>query len=178
MSKRKGMTLIELLIVIMIILMLMSFMAVFIAKIVEDSRYRHTRGLVDALDQAVVTYRIENGEYPPDDMGDSRTLHYHLGRARVAPTRYRASGGGANRRKPPIMEFTIEQLRYDGKLGVDADQQAYPVQDAWERPIQYRQKGEWNKRACDIWSQGKDGEDQLDPEHEKFDDVTNWQTDL
>ena len=178
MSKRKGMTLIELLIVITIILLLIALMAVFIARIIEDSRYRHTRALVDTLDEACVTYKLENGVYPPNNMGDSRTLHYHLGRERVAPTRYRAAGGGANRRHPPIMEFTLEQLRYDGGGPIDPNTQAYPVQDAWERPIQYVDPGVWNKNGIDIWSWGKDGVDQLDPADANFDDVTNWQTDL
>ena len=178
MSKRKGMTLIELLIVITIILLLMSLMAIFIAKIVEDSRYRHTRGLIAALDMACVTYKVENGIYPKNDMGDSRCLHYHLGRERMSPTRYRASGGGANRRKPPIMEFTMEQLRYDGSAPIDPNTQAYPIQDAWERPIQYLDRGTWNRKGFDIWSSGKDGVDQLDPNDTKFDDVTNWQADL
>ena len=175
---QKGFTLIELMIVITIILLLLSLMSVFIARIVEDSRYRHTRGLIAALDLACVTYRLENGEYPPDNMGDSRTLHYNLGRERFAPTRYRSTGGGANRRKPPIMEFSLEQLRYDGDGPIDADTQAYPIQDAWQNPLLYKYPGQWNVKGCDIWSNGKDEVPQLDPEATDFDDVTNWQRDF
>ena len=55
---------------------------------------------------------------------------------------------------------------------------SYPIQDAWERPLLYVNPGTWNKKGFDIWSQGRDGIDQLDPNDTAFDDVTNWQVDL
>jgi hypothetical protein len=46
--------------------------------------------------------------------------------------------------------------------------------DGFDNPVRYLVPGKWNKKGVDIWSPGKDGKDQLDPNLPDYDDVTNW----
>jgi hypothetical protein len=63
----------------------------------------------------------------------------------------------------------------DAKSGVpDPMINPVPIVDGFDNPVRYLVPGKWNKKGVDIWSPGKDGKDQLDPNLPDYDDVTNW----
>ena len=80
MSRKKGFTLVEILVVITIITLLVSLMVVLIANIIDRARYAKTAATIKLLDEACKSYHLDFGVYPPKDRGvNSASLHHHLG---------------------------------------------------------------------------------------------------
>jgi prepilin-type N-terminal cleavage/methylation domain-containing protein len=174
MSRRKGFTLVEILVVITIITLLMSLLVVLIGNIMDRARYAKTAAVIKLLDEACKTYHLDFGEYPPNDKQDSRSLHHHLGMPRKIKTQKGDMGAALVSTKPPIVEFKGDMLG-DSKNGApDPKTNPVPIVDGFDNPVRYKVPGKYNKKGVDIWSPGKDGKDQLDPNLPDYDDVTNW----
>ncbi len=168
-----GFTLVELLVVICIILLLMAFLVVLIVGVVDRARYSKTTSVITMLDKGCHTYFLDFNVYPPNDKGDSRSLHYYLGRDRMVKAQHTTGGPELQIRKPPIIDFNADILQLTKGQTPNADQPV-PIVDAWEQLVKYKLPGTWNKTTVDIWSPGKNGTDELDPSNKDFDDVTNW----
>ncbi|HVR87287.1 MAG TPA: prepilin-type N-terminal cleavage/methylation domain-containing protein [Planctomycetota bacterium] len=174
MSRKKGFTLVELLVVITIITLLVSLLVVLISSVIDRARYAKTAAIIKLLDDGCKTYNLDFGQYPPNDRGDSRSLHYHLGIPRKITTQKSDIGGSLVATKPPIVEFQRDMLG-DTRAGFpDPKTNPVPIVDAWDNPVRYKVPGKFNKKGVDIWSPGKDGKDQLDASLPDYDDVTNW----
>lgn len=174
MNRRKGFTLVEILVVITIITLLVSLLVVLIANVIEKARYAKTAALIKMLDDACKTYNLDFGTYPPNSKQDSRSLHYHLGIPRKIATVKSDVGGTLTTTKPPIIEFKLDMLG-DTKAGLpDPKTNPTVIVDAFDNPVKYVVPGKWNKKGVDIWSPGKNGKDELDQNHPDYDDVTNW----
>ena len=167
-----GFTLVEMLVVILIITLLMALLAVFVVGMIDRAAYAKTVGLVKMLDEGCRTYHVDYGAFPPKNRGDA-TLHWYLGNDRLVPVSRLAETGDIRTRKPPIIEFTSDNLQLPPGTPAAA-LSPVPIIDSWERVVQYLFPPTYNNRSVDIWSVGKDGVPQLDPLNANFDDVTNW----
>jgi len=129
--RRSGFTLLELLVVVLIVGLLTGIVGPRFLAQINRSEVTTARAQIDALGKAVAAYRIDMGQYPPNEQGL---------RALVEPTtdaRWRgpylntpASGTGGQARA------------------------AIPL-DPWGRPYQYRSPGAGG-RDFDIVSLGRD----------------------
>jgi len=174
MTRRKGCTLVEILVVITIITLLVSLLVVLVGNIIERARYAKTAAVIKLLDEACKTYNLDFGQYPPNDLQDSRSLYRHLGSPRKLQTQKSDMGAALVTTKPPIVEFKGDMLG-DSKSGPpDPRTNPVPIVDGFDNPIRYKVPGKYNKKGVDIWSPGKDGKDQLDSSLPDYDDVTNW----
>ena len=163
MSRARGFTLLEMVIVIAVILVLASLALGLFASNVDEAKRLHTEMLVQNLDLACKNYRGSLGIYPPDDKGDSRNLHFYLGQPRVKKIDADASSSAG----APFLEFRADWL--EAASGVpDPKTNPVPVIDAWGRKILYRTPGVRNPTHVDVWSPGENGRDG------DLDDVTNW----
>jgi prepilin-type N-terminal cleavage/methylation domain-containing protein len=172
--KDKGFTLVEILVVITIITLLVSLLVVLIANIIDRARYAKTAATVKLLDGACKSYHLDFGVYPPNNKGDSRSLHHHLGSPRKLQTVKSDMGAALVSNKPPIVEFQRDMLQ-DTKGGTpDPLLNPVPIVDGFDNPIRYKTPGHYNKKSIDLWSPGKDGKDQLEETAADYDDVTNW----
>jgi prepilin-type N-terminal cleavage/methylation domain-containing protein len=174
MKRRKGFTLVEILVVITIITLLVSLLVVLIANIIDRARYAKTAATVKLLDEACKSYRLDFGVYPPNDKTDSRSLHYHLGIERKITTIKGDQGAALVTTKPPIVEFPSDMLQEAKSGRPDPRNNPVPIVDAFDNPIRYKVPGKYNQRGVDIWSPGKDGKDQFVDTDKDYDDVTNW----
>lgn len=166
-------TLIELLVVIAIITMLMAFLAVFVVGVIERAKIANTKAIVDALDKGCGTYRQAYNVYPPNNKGDSRCLHFYLGRDRMVSMGRQDTGAGIMVKKPAIIDFPQDWLQLT-KGQIPNPDQPVPIIDTWDNVIQYRLPGQFNKSGVDIWSKGKNGQDDLTAAGGDTDDVCNW----
>ncbi|HLY74249.1 MAG TPA: prepilin-type N-terminal cleavage/methylation domain-containing protein [Planctomycetota bacterium] len=174
MSRKKGFTLVELLVVITIITLLVSLLVVLIANVIDKARYTKTAAIIKLLDDGCKTYHLDFSQYPPNDKGDSRSLHHHLGIPRKITIQKNDVGGNLVTTKPPIIEFQRDMLG-DTKAGApDPRTNPVPIVDGFDNPVRYKVPGKYNKKGVDIWSPGKDGKDQLEESVPGYDDVTNW----
>ncbi len=171
-SGRRGFTLVELIIVIAIVTLLMVMLVVMIRGILERAKYSRTEAMVQTLNDACASYKLDFGVYPPSALG-SRALHHHLGIERLISVQ-KGVGGDIKAKKPPIIEFPAEWLKDGGGTAPDAKARPVPLVDAFDNELRYVNPGKWNKKGVDIWSPGADGKDQLDPAHPDNDDVMNW----
>jgi general secretion pathway protein G len=162
MSRARGFTLLEMVIVIAVILVLASLALGLFASNVDESKRLHTEMLVQNLDMACKNYRGSMGAYPPDDKGDSRNLHFYLGQPRV-----KTIDAGATTLGAPFMEFRADWLESTSGAP-DPKTNPVPVIDAWGRKLLYKSPGVRNPSHVDLWSPGVNG---LDGDR---DDVTNW----
>lgn len=169
MKRHGGFTLVEMIIVIAVILILISLMIGLIVVITDRAHYQKTEAVIKMLDDGCKTYKGEYNVYPPNDKGDSRALHYYLGRERI---KVLDKDTNIKTKRPPIIEFKADLLE-EGKSVPDANNPV-PVVDAWNQKVQYKVPGQWNKKHVDLWSPGKNGRDELDPTMKDFDDVVNW----
>jgi prepilin-type N-terminal cleavage/methylation domain-containing protein len=175
MRGRRGFTLVELMVVIAIILILMAFLVVLIKGVYEKASYAKTLAVVQALDKGCATYKIDFTNPPKSDTGgDARCLFKYLGRERMVNKQVMATGQGMQVRLPAIIEFKADWLKLNKGQLPDPNN---PVQvvDAWDNPIKYQNPGrQYNQGWVMIWSSGKNGVDELNPNDPNFDDVTNW----
>ena len=172
----RGFTLVEMLVVIAVIVILVAFLAVWIVGTAERGMYVKAHAIVKMLDQGCRTYKKDFGVYPPNDKGDSRCLHFYLGRERWIETHKPDQGPAIRVKRPPILEFPADMLAQE--TGVPDPNKPSPVVDPWRNPIRYLNPGRYNKTFVDLWSAGKNGTDELNPESPDFDDVTNWSKDF
>ena len=147
MSRARGFTLVEMIIVIAVVLVVASLALGLVASNTDESKRLHTEMLIQNLDLACKGYRNERGAYPPDDR-----FVAHLGKERIVPI-----DAASMTKRPPFMTFRKDQ--------VDA---AGAVIDAWDRPIRYKAPGLRNTTHVDLWSAGPNGQDG------DVDDVGNW----
>ena len=176
MSRKKGFTLVEILVVITIITILVSLLVVLIANLIDKARYAKTATTVKLLDEACKTYHLDFGVYPPNDQSDSRCLHQHLGIPRKIQTVKSEFGSGLFTTKPPIIEFQADILQ-ESKSPPDPVKNPQPIIDAFGNLIRYKNPGKYNPRTVDIWSPGKNGKDEYTESASDYDDVTNWAKD-
>lgn len=174
MSRKKGFTLIEILVVITIITLLVSLLVVLISNIVDKARYAKTAATIKLLDEACKTYHLDFGVYPPNDKGDSRSLHHHLGINRKLQTVKSDLGTALITTKPPIVEFQRDMLQEPKSGTPDPLNNPVPIVDGFENTIRYMVPGRYNRKGVDIWSPGKNGKDELVDTASDYDDVTNW----
>ncbi len=168
-----GFTLVELIVVIAIITILMSLLAVFIVGVMERAQNAKAKAIVDGLDKACQTYRMEYNVYPPNDKGDSRNLHYYLGRDRKVSKAKREDGTSIMVNAPPIIMFPQDWLKLSKGQTADATQPV-PIVDPWDSPVRYLLPGKYNQKGVDIWSPGKNGKDDLVDAGGETDDICNW----
>jgi prepilin-type N-terminal cleavage/methylation domain-containing protein len=176
MSRKKGFTLVEILVVITIITILVSLLVVLIANVIDKARYAKTATTVKLLDEACKTYHMDFGVYPPKDASDSRCLHQHLGSPRKLQTVKSDMGSGLYTTKPPIIDFQADMLQ-ESKSIPDPVRSPVPIVDAFNNLIRYVNPGVYNKKTVDIWSPGKNGKDEYNESASDYDDVTNWAKD-
>lgn len=172
-QKKGGFTLVELIVVIAIITILMALLVVFIVGVMERAANANCKAIVDGLDKACQIYRQENNVYPPNDKGDSRCLHYYLGRERNVSKGKTDSGPSLVVKAPPLIQFPQDWLKLTKGQVANADQPS-PVIDPWDNLIRYLVPGKYNKRGVDIWSPGKNGQDDLVDAGGETDDIANW----
>jgi prepilin-type N-terminal cleavage/methylation domain-containing protein len=176
--ERGGFTLVELIVVIAIITILMALLAVFVVGVLDRAANAKAKAIVEGLDKACQTYRLENNVYPPNDKGgDSRNLHYYLGRNRLVSKGRMDNGMSILVKAPPIIEFPQDWLKLAKGQVPDATQPV-PVIDPWDNLIRYQLPGKFNKKGVDIWSPGKNGVDDLSNDladgSGQSDDICNW----
>jgi len=171
--ERRGFTLIELIVVIAILAILASLLAVFVVGMIDQAKIKSTRAFLSAVDTACQVYRMENNSYPPDDRGDSRCLHYYLGRERMVTQGRPESGPVQTVKAPPHLVFPKDWLSLAPGQVPDANQPV-PLVDPWGSLIRYKVPGTYNSRGVDLWSPGKNLQDDPVPPGGVTDDVSNW----
>jgi general secretion pathway protein G len=162
MSRARGFTLLEMVIVIAVILVLASLALGLFASNIDESKRLHTEMLIQNLDMACKNYRGSAGFYPPDDKGDSRNLHFYLGQPRVKTLDAGATTFGAS-----FLDFRADWLE-PGTGAPDPKNNPLPVIDAWGRKLRYKCPGVRNPAHVDLWSPGANGQDG------DVDDLGNW----
>lgn len=168
-----GFTLIELIVVIAIITILMALLAVFIVGVMDRAANANCKAIVDGLDKACKIYRQEYNVYPPNNKGDSRCLHFYLGRERLVSRGKTDSGPTLTVKAPPLIEFPQDWLKL-AKGQVPNATQPSPIVDPWDGIIRYKLPGKYQPSGVDIWSPGKNGQDDLVDAGGETDDIANW----
>ncbi|BBM84942.1 type II secretion system protein GspG [Candidatus Uabimicrobium amorphum] len=106
----------------------------------DIARYRHENVLLSELEKAIIQYRLHKGEFPTS--GDK--LAFVL--QDVADSKH---------------YLQVWKGRIDGEGN---------LRDYWGNTIRYRFPAKYNRKLFDIYSCGKDGEDDLGLD----DDIKNW----
>jgi len=70
-SRRDGFTLIEILVVIAVISMLAGMLMVSVGKIRTNAAIKVSQSMIDGISVALEAYKVDFGDYPPDDYSDS-----------------------------------------------------------------------------------------------------------
>jgi hypothetical protein len=147
---------------------------VLIANIIDAAAVRQDGGHGEALlDMACKTYRLDFGEYPPDDKKSSASLHHHLGIERKIVTQKADLGASLVSTKPPIIDWQRDMLD-EAQGNPDPKNNPVKIMDAFGQPIKYGNPPKYNKNGVDIWSSGKNEKDEYLETASGYDDVTNW----
>ena len=173
MKDRTGFTLIELIVVIAIITILTALLSVLIVGAIDGVKVRSTRVFLQAVDSACQSYRQENNAYPSDDRGDSRCLHFYLGRERLVRKAVSAGGADPTAKAPPFFDFPQDWLDLS-KGQVPDPNQPVALVDPWGSLIRYKVPGVYTRTGVDLWSPGKNLKDDLVGPGGVTDDVANW----
>ena len=145
MSRARGFTLVEMIIVVAVVLVVASLALGLFASNIDETKRLHTEMLIQNLDLACKAYQAENAAYPPE-------------LSRLFQPRVKALDGAASTTRPPYLE-----LRADWVNPATSE-----VVDAWGGKIRYANPGQRNKTRVDLWSAGPNGQDG------DVDDVGNW----
>jgi general secretion pathway protein G len=131
--KRRGFTLIEILVVLGIIGLLAGLTLSNVGHIFGDSQAKVAELMVkQSLKTPLTTYRLQMGDYPSTEEG--------------LQALFTAPSSKADRWRGPYV----------------ADGTKFPLLDPWNEPYQYRCPGVHNKGGYDVWSKGPDKTDGTD----------------
>ncbi len=126
----RGMTLIEIMVVIVILGLLGGIITVSVMKSVDKARIQTAKTQIGALGQALDHFKLDNGFYPSTEQGLEALIQKpSVGRT---PKNYQ-EGGYLKKREIPV--------------------------DPWGNQYQYLSPGVNNPSSYDLWSLGPDGED-------------------
>lgn len=142
-GRSRGLTLIELLIVISIIALLLSLMGVAAAMAINGAKIKRTEGLLARINGALAAHHAKYKNYPTDDPACPDTW----------PSPYDPAGVAFDTRwleaHPEILQIGLE----------DRDPSAKQfVLDAWGQRLRYRKL---SPSRVLVWSSGPDGVDQI-----------------
>ncbi len=159
--RRRGFTLVELLVVIVIIAALAALLVVLVKGMVARAQNTATKALIEVLSHGCDVYRADTGAWPPatPHVG-SQNLHYYLGSPRQVEMQ-----AGIGLLRPAIIEFKREWVDPNAVSALPSPP-AFII-DRFGKPIQFASPGINHLKGVDIWSNGKDPAD-------AGDDLANW----
>jgi general secretion pathway protein G len=132
-SRRRGFTLIEILVVITIMVFLAGLTIANVDKLFGGSKISIAQLFVtQSIKTPLLAYRLQMGDYPSTEEG--------------LQALFTAPAGKADKWHGPYV----------------ADGSKYPIEDPWGEPYQYRFPGTHNKTGYDMWSKGPDKADGTD----------------
>jgi general secretion pathway protein G len=143
--RRRGFTLIEVLLVAGILALLAAFAIPRLFSTALQAQIKLAEagvGRNGPLGKALESYKWDMGRYPESDEG-------------LAALYVKADARDNDRYKGPYMEGAYEELK-----------------DPWGQPFSFRSPGDIHEDGYDLWSRGPDGID--DGGKEGSDDVKNW----
>jgi general secretion pathway protein G len=126
---RRGFTLIELLVVIVILSILATFVGIRIMGKPEEARRTQAQIQIQALENALKMYKLDNGEYPTTEQGLKALVEKPA--TGTIPRSWR-EGGYLDKSKPP--------------------------KDPWKNDYIYMFPGVRNPNGFDLFSYGSDGQ--------------------
>jgi len=137
MARRRGFTLLEILLVVGILALLAAFVVPNLIGAGDQAKNDIAKmavGRTGEIGKALQRFRMDMGVYPETDEGLKALFE-------------RPSGVDEDdkRWKGPYLDGTPEEMK-----------------DPWEHEYQYRSPGEFNEDSFDLWSLGKDGKDGTD----------------
>lgn len=138
--KRKGFTLIEMMIVMIIIGILAGLIATGAFRSIEDARRSQAQAAISALETALAMYESDVGDYPPPGVAWSGGNNFKT---------WLQDGDGSTGWNGPYMNFTSAELSGNS------------YQDPWDVAYDYEVHDPTNNPASyfDLWSTGSDGAD-------------------
>ena len=144
---KKGITLIEILVVLIIISVIASFLLPAIHKARLRGLVVKTKATISAIEAALSMYETDFGDYPLSDGTGSETL-YKLLQGPVESKNW----------KGPYIRFKKDDVDENGN-----------ILDAWKNPIFYKYpQNKYPNTPYIIFSAGKDGKIETE------DDIGNW----
>lgn len=174
--RRKGFTLIEILVVISIITFLSGMVIIGAGRLKEKARIESAKGLISKITLAINEYHLAYFAYPPSEgeYAGSQNLYYFLGQPLEILQGYDPATG-------EMMKQTFGPAVTGGFKKDEVNSQKYII-DAWETALTYKNPGEDhsnnngknNTSFIDIKSGGpnKKFDEDKDP---KNDDINNWE---
>ena len=166
-----GFTLIEMLVVVLIIGILMTMVVGTFQYMVQKARKANVESFIAVLDHGCMNYRTEFRAFPPAaPFQGSKNLHYYLGRPLMRIVQHGTDG--IMEKMPALVSFTKDRLDPKAR-STEPDPPAFVV-DIWQRPIEFASPGKANKKGVDIWSPGKNGQDDKVAAGGETDDICNW----
>jgi hypothetical protein len=119
----------------------MAMLGVLIQGLLDRAKYAKTNSIVQALESSCKNYKTDFGEYPPVSKfgnGDSKNLHWFLGRQRYISQGFSSSGGGGiSTKRPGYIDFSSDWLETNPSSTYPQSGNVFKVIDAWVRPIAY-----------------------------------------
>jgi len=125
----KGFTLMELLVVVIILGILATYVGVKLVREPERARINQTKIQIQALEQALKMYQMDNGEYPSTEQG----------------------------LKSLVEKPSTGSIPRNWKEGGYLEKNKVP-KDAWDNDYIYMNPGLHNPNGVDVFSYGPDGQ--------------------